>query len=129
MAPIKIHGERQHLTAHRQVPPDAIHHVCRDVLGLPEAKRFHRFIALDAEDLVHPDDKNGAYAIIEISMFEGHDKATKRRLLQRLTTTLADKVGVSAQDIEITLLETAKANWGIRGQTADELDLNYRVET
>jgi len=128
MAQIKIYGERKHLIAHRQALSDTIHQVSREVLSLPENKRFHRFIALDAEDLIHPEDRSGAYTIVEISLFEGRNGATKRRLLEQLMAMIADRVGISVQDIEITLFETPKANWGIRGQIADELKLNYKVE-
>ncbi|MBP6190480.1 MAG: tautomerase family protein, partial [Acinetobacter sp.] len=34
---------------------------------------------------------------------------------------------ISAQDVEITIFETPKSNWGIRGKNADELNLNYKV--
>lgn len=128
MAQVKIYGERGHLTARRQALSDAIHAVARDVLGLPEDKRFHRFIALDREDFIHPADRSGAYTVIEISMFEGRDPETKRNLLRRLMADLSRNLGISTQDIEITLFETPKANWGIRGKIADELTLNYTVE-
>jgi len=114
MAQIKIYGEHRHLTTHRQALSDTIHQVNREILGLPENKRFHRFIALDAADIVHPKDRSNAYTIIEMSMFEGRDATTKRRLLKQLMTTIADKVRISVQDIEITIFETPKANWGIR---------------
>jgi hypothetical protein len=32
-------------------------------------------------------------------------------------------------DLEIVILESPKANWGIRGRIGDELQLSYRVET
>jgi hypothetical protein len=31
-------------------------------------------------------------------------------------------------DVEITITETPKYNWGIRGMIGDELKLNYKVE-
>ena len=128
MAQVKIYGERGHLTAHRQALSDAIHAVNREVLGLPEEKRFHRLIALDAEDFIHPAARSGAYTVIEISMFEGRDPQTKRRLLRRLMAVLSSELGISTQDLEITIFETPKANWGIRGKVADELTLDYTVE-
>ena len=128
MAQVKIYGERGHLTTHRQALSDTIHAVNQEVLGLPEGKRFHRFIALEAADFVHPADRSGAYTVIEISMFEGRDPQTKRRLLRRLMEALSTGLGISTQDIEITIFETPKANWGIRGKVADELTLDYSVE-
>jgi 4-oxalocrotonate tautomerase family enzyme len=67
--------------------------------------------------------------LLEISMFEGREPETKRRLLERLMAAISDQIGIPVQDIEITIFETPKANWGIRGKTADKLILDYKVET
>lgn len=128
MAQVKIYGEREHLRSIRGALSDAIHAANRQVLGLPEDKRFHRFIALDADDFVYPPDRSAAYTVIEISMFEGRDPDTKKALLKALMETISRDLGISLQDIEITLFETPEANWAIRGRTGDELALSYKVE-
>ena len=128
MAQIKIYGEREHLRSIRSALSNVIHATNREILGLPEDKRFHRFIALDAEDFLYPPDRSAAYTMIEISMFEGRDPETKTALLKALMANISDRLRLSLQDIEITLFETPKANWGIRGQTGDELALSYKVE-
>jgi hypothetical protein len=38
------------------------------------------------------------------------------------------QAGISLHSLEITITETPKVNWGIRGQNAADLTLNYRVE-
>ena len=128
MAQIKIYGEREHLRSIRNALSDVIHATNREILGLPEDKRFHRFIALDAEDFLYPPDRSTAYTIIEISLFEGRDPETKKALLKALMANISDRLGLSLQDIEITLFETPKANWAIRGKTGDELALSYKIE-
>ncbi len=67
-------------------------------------------------------------SVIEISMFEGRSTETKERLIRLLFERLSEKLGISPQDIEITISETPKHNWGIRGMVGDELDLNYKAE-
>ena len=128
MAQIKVYGTRDHLSAVRGALSDIVHAANRELLGLPEEKRFHRFIALDPEDFVHPPDRGPAYTIIEISMFEGRDPATKKALLKRLMADVSEGLGIAVADIEITVFETPRANWGIRGKTGDELELSYEVE-
>ena len=128
MAQIKVYGEREHLRSIRDALSDLIHATNREILGLPEDKRFHRFIALDAEDFRYPPDRSAAYTVIEISLFEGRDPDTKTALLKALMTNISDGLGISLQDIEITLFETPRANWAIRGKTGDELALTYKVE-
>jgi hypothetical protein len=36
--------------------------------------------------------------------------------------------GITPQDLEITIFETPKHNWGFRGLPGDEHTLNYKVE-
>ncbi len=128
MAQVKVYGEKQHLRAIRETLSAIIHEVNRRVLGLPEGKRFHRFIGLEAEDFLYPPDRSAAYLILEISMFQGREPATKKALLEGLMAGISEGLGIEVEDIEITIFETPKANWGIRGRTGNELALTYDVE-
>jgi phenylpyruvate tautomerase PptA (4-oxalocrotonate tautomerase family) len=128
MAQIKIYGSAKFLNAHRVALSDAIHHCVMEALGLTADKRFHRFIPLDAADFIHPADRSERYTIIEISMFEGRSIETKKQLIRSLFTRLENQGLVPPQDLEITITETPRHNWGIRGLPADELMLNYKVE-
>ena len=127
MAQIKIYAVRESLDAYQSDLSDAIHAVMTDVLRLPMDKRFHRFMALSSEDFIFPSDRSAQYTIIEISMFEGRNLETKKRLIHSLFETIHKQVGISPQDIEITLFEPPKHQWGIRGMCGDELSLNYNV--
>jgi phenylpyruvate tautomerase PptA (4-oxalocrotonate tautomerase family) len=129
MAQIKIHAERAHIDRHRRAISDAIHASAMAALGLPEDKRFHRFIALEPADFIRPADRGPGYTVIEVSLFEGRSDAAKRAFLAALMERVPAATGVPVNDVEITLFETPRANWGIRGKVADELVLNYRVET
>jgi hypothetical protein len=44
-----------------------------------------------------------------------------------LFETFENELGISTMDLEITIFETPMHNWGIRGKSADELSLNYKV--
>ncbi len=128
MAQVKVYGEKQHLEAVRATLSAIIHRVNRRVLGLPEDKRFHRFIGLEAEDYLYPPDRSPAYLILEISLFEGREPETLKALLKALMAEIPEGLGIAVEDVEITIFETPKANWGIRGRTGDELALTYKVE-
>ncbi len=65
---------------------------------MPEAKRFHRSVE------------------------------TKKSLIRGLFARLESGCGIAPQDVEITIFETPKHNWGIRGAPGDELALDYKVE-
>lgn len=128
VAQIKVYGERKHLDRVRNRLSDILHATNCAVLGLPADKRFHRFIGLEPEGLIRPPDRSAAYLIIEISMFEGRAQETKKDLLQSLMREISEGLDMAIQDIEITIFETPRANWGIRGQTGDDLALSYKVE-
>lgn len=97
-------------------------------LQYPVEKRFHRFILLDQADFIHPSDRSDEYTIIEISIFEGRSAEAKRNLIRQLFENIHSSTGIAEQDIELTIFETPKSHWGIRGKPGDELSLNYKVD-
>jgi 4-oxalocrotonate tautomerase family enzyme len=128
MAQVVIYGQRQSIDARRRAISDAVHGAVMAALAYPADKRFHRFVALDREDFIYPDDRGEEYTIIEISMFNGRSDSAKRALIQELFTRLEAEVGIPPHSVEITITETPKVNWGIRGQNAEDLTLGYKVD-
>lgn len=129
MAQVKIYARRVHLARMREALSDAIHEVLQETLGLPADKRFQRFLALDDADLIHPPDRGDGYTIVELVMFAGRTHETKRACLRRLMKEVPAATGIPVDDLEIVILESPKAHWGIRGMVGDELQLDYKVET
>ena len=127
MAQIKIYGLRETIDENKSQISEAIHGAVIESLALPVDKRFHRFLALDEADFLFPSDRSNRYLIIEISMFEGRSIETKKRLIRALFEKL-NAQNFAPQDVEITIFETPRHNWGIRGKCGDELGLNYVVE-
>lgn len=127
MAQIKIYGLRAFIEEHRTALSDSIHDAVMGALSYPADKRFHRFISLEPDDFVFPGDRTNQYTIIEISMFEGRSVDAKKSLVRALYKNIGKSCGISANDLEVTIVETPKENWGIRGVSGDELALNYKV--
>ncbi len=127
MAQIKIFARRATIARHRTALSEAIHQAVMQALAYPARKRFHRFIGLDPEDFLHPDDRSENYLIIEISMFEGRSAEARKALIRGIFANVTEATGIAAQDVEITIFETPMANWGIRGVPGDELALGYKV--
>ncbi len=128
MSQIKIYALSSTIQQHRQQLSAAIHEALVSALSYPAEKKFQRFIALNAEDFIYPADRSQNYIIIEISMFEGRSTESKKSLMRTLFANIQAQCGIAPQDVEITIFETPKHNWGIRGQCGDELNLNYKVE-
>ncbi|MDD4350484.1 MAG: tautomerase family protein [Opitutales bacterium] len=129
MSQVKVFGRREHLQGKQQAISDVIQRALVESLGLPADKRFHRFIALDDADFLFPSDRSVANTILEISMFVGRSKDTKKQLIRALFAGFEDELGIAPNDLEITIFETPRENWGIRGLPGDELVVSYRVET
>ena len=127
MAQVKIYGLRAHLDSHAAAISDVIHSCVVEALAYPADKRFHRFIDLAPERFIFPADRGECYTILEISMFEGRSTEAKKQLINLLFQRLDAQIGIPPQSVEITIFETPKANWGIRGKPGDELALNYKV--
>ena len=128
MAQVIVYGRRTSIDARRQQLSDAIHGAVVAALDYPAEKRFHRFVGLDAADFVYPEDRGDDYTIIEVSMFEGRSTEAKRELIRQLFDRIAAEVGIAPHSVEITITETPKVNWGIRGVNAEDLALGYRVD-
>lgn len=128
MAQVIVYGRRTSIDARRQQLSDAIHGAVVAALDYPAEKRFHRFVGLDAADFVYPEDRGDDYTIIEVSMFEGRSTEAKRELIRQLFDRIAAEVGIAPHSVEVTITETPKVNWGIRGVNAEDLALGYRVD-
>ncbi len=127
MSQIKIYGIKDRLDPIKAALSTIIHSCMMEALGLPSDKKFHRFFPMNKEDFYFPSERTEAYTIIEISMFEGRTMETKKQLLALLFEKINSQLSIAPQDIEITIFETPKHNWGIRGLPGDELALNYKV--
>ena len=128
MPQIKIYGLQKNIEPKRFALSHAIHAALMESIGTPNNKRFQRFIILDAENFIYPSDRTTDYTIIEISMFEGRSVEAKKNLIRTLYQKIAETTEIKPQDLEITIFETPRCNWGIRGIPGDELKLNYQVD-
>ena len=126
---ILIYGIKERLNPIKAELSDVIHQTMSEVLGLPEDKRAHRFIPMNAEDFYAPGGRSAAYTVIEINLMQGREVTTKKALIKTLFTNIEAKLGIAPIDIEITLHEQPPHCWGFRGMTGDEArDLNYKVK-
>ena len=67
--------------------------------------------------------------LIEISMFLGRTKDTKKKLYQTIVNSLEINGLIEKEKILITLNEQPVENWGVRGGIpADEIDLGFNVK-
>lgn len=125
---IVIYGNREHLDPIKARLSDVIHACMQTTLGLPEGKRAHRFMPMDAEDFYRPEGRTEAYTVIEINMMEGRHPETQKALIHALFSEIEKTLKIDPVDIEITIHEQPDHCWGFRGMTGDEARLDYKVK-
>ncbi|MCA5894978.1 tautomerase family protein [Isoptericola sp. NEAU-Y5] len=125
MVQVKVYGNRSVWGERRPEVSDALHAALVGAWRIPEDKRFHRFLLLDDGDLVAP--RSAEYLMIEIVAFAGRSREAKRELVRRMYDDVAPALGISADDLELVVIESPAESWGIRGRSGDELTLNYTV--
>jgi 4-oxalocrotonate tautomerase family enzyme len=128
VAQIKIYGIGAELNPIKTKLSEVIHSCVVEALQFPADKRAHRFFPLDAADFFYPAGRSPRYTIIEISMFEGRSVEAKKRLIRLLFERIQAEFGISPEDVEVTITETPKHNWGFRGLPGDEIGLNYKID-
>ncbi len=128
MAQIKIYGLVEHLDPVKAQLSEVIHSCVVEVLDLPVDKRFHRFFPMDVSNCFFPPDRSVQYTIIEISMFEGRSIERKKQLIRLLFERIQRDCAIAPLDVEITIVESPRSHWGIRGLPGDEIGLPYRIE-
>jgi len=127
MGQVKIYGVREHLLPIRNKLSDVLHGCFVKAFKYPQDKRIHRFFYLDQEDFIYSRERSNRYTIVEISLFEGRTAEAKKNFYQLIFDQFEDELGISANDVEITLTETPLHNWCIRGKAGDEQTFNYNV--
>ncbi len=127
MPQVKIFGLKSKLAPNKSKVSEVIHSTLVSELKLPIDKKFQRFFLFEKDDFYFSPDRSDSYTIIEISMFEGREDNTKRQIIKKLYKKFQSELQITANDLEITIFETPKYNWGIRGEIGDELNLNYNV--
>lgn len=128
MAQVKVYAMASNLGMCRAKLSEVVHSCLVEALGLPEDKCFQRFFPLTEGDFVFPGNRSSRYTILEIILFTGRTAETKKALIRLLFVRFATELNYDPNDLEITLIEVPRENWGIRGLLGDELGLAYEVE-
>ncbi|MFN3550792.1 MAG: tautomerase family protein [Endomicrobiia bacterium] len=58
--------------------------------------------------------------IIKIEMWEGRDKDTKKKLVEKLTQTVCEVLNCPKNLVTIVIYDIPKYNWGLEGELASE---------
>lgn len=126
MGQFKVYGRRSEWLDRREALSDHLHAALVSAWQFPQEKRFQRFLWLDDDDLVAPG-RGDAYLIVELLAFTGRSPEAKRELVRQVYDRVCGGLDLPVDDLELVIVESPPANWGIRGMGGDELTLGYPV--
>jgi phenylpyruvate tautomerase PptA (4-oxalocrotonate tautomerase family) len=116
-------------TSYKKSLMEGVHNALVKSLKIPETDRFQRLYELDDEFFERPPDRSDQATIIEIVMFPGRKRDTKRDLYQNIVENLEKNPGINGYDIMIVLKEPPLENWGIKGGIpADEINFDFKIK-
>ena len=100
---------------------DAVHRALV-ASGVPDKDRFHRVLALGADDFrfdpEYPDlrsPRTGDFVLIEILLSVGRSVKVKRKILADLMAALAQAPGLDPENVMVCFKETQWENWSFGG--------------
>lgn len=108
--------------AYRHAVSNAVHRALVEIVGIPEADKFHLITEVDRENLVYDPSfldihRTDDLVIVQITLRIGRSRDTRVRLHDRIARLLAERPGVRPEDVFITLVENDYADWSVgRGE-------------
>lgn len=96
-------------------------------IRIPEHDRDIRITEYPPHAFAPPPGRGPHYTIIEISMFSGRSVDAKRRLYAALARGLA-AFGIGPADLKVLIHDVPRENWGLRGLSAIDIELGFKVE-
>jgi len=56
--------------------------------------------------------------VVRIDLWKGREKETKKKLIKKVTSAVADAIGCPIEAVQVIINEVEKDNWGIGGTPA-----------
>lgn len=110
---------------HKKKINDAIHESLMIHFNTKDWDYNQRTNEYSPEEWTIPDGRTDNYVLIEICVFPGRSKETKKNLYAEIVNRL-EAIAIMKEDVFIALQEQPMENWGIRGGIpADDVDLGY----
>jgi phenylpyruvate tautomerase PptA (4-oxalocrotonate tautomerase family) len=106
---------------------NAVHASFVSAFKIPEGDFNQKIDEYDKNNWKIPSGKSDNYVRIEVYVFPGRTRETKKKLYGEIVANL-EKIGIKREDVIMALLEIPMENWAIRGGIcADEVDLGYKT--
>jgi phenylpyruvate tautomerase PptA (4-oxalocrotonate tautomerase family) len=117
---VRIEIKKGKSKEHKKAILNSIHDALIKSVKIKDTHIFQRIYELDEDSLEVPKSKTSNITLVEIIMFRGRTKETKKALYKAITNNLASNPKIEENDITIVLIETPLENWMIDGKQQGE---------
>lgn len=96
---------------------DVVYEAMRAVAGVPEDDRFQVFTRHEHGEIIYPEKGylgvrySPDLVVIQITWNAGRSVEVKKQFYRMVADGVAEKAGISQQDVFINIVEVAKENW------------------
>lgn len=125
---VRISLNRTASEDHRHRVGDCVHRAMMDAIKVPEGDRFQIVTEHDGDIVYDPAflgiERTAGIVIVQITLAAGRSSEVKTGLYKRIVELLSEELDVRPQDVFISLLEVAPANFSFgngEAQFADAL--------
>jgi 4-oxalocrotonate tautomerase family enzyme len=125
---VKIEIVKGKTKEYKKIFLQTVHDALMNTLNIPDDDRFQRIYEIEEEDFERNATKTDKFSIIELTLFPGRSKEVKRNVIKEIIRLLGERLNISPADIFIIINEPVLDNWGMRGDQASELGLNYKKD-
>ena len=107
---------------------DAIQQAMVETLGVPERDRFHIFSEHDVNRFIFDRhyldvERSDRFVFVQVTLSAGRADEAKQAFYARLAELLSATIGLRREDLAISLVENARADWSFGNGLASYLVL------
>lgn len=117
---VKVEMIKGNTKEYKQNYLQAIHEALMTTLSIPDEDRFQRLYEIDRDNFEINSTKTDKFSIIELTLFPGRSKETKRNVIKEITAVLGERLNIQPSDIFIIINEPSLDNWGMGGAQASD---------
>lgn len=125
---VKIEIIKGHPKEYKAALLQSVHDGLVSALSIPDDDRCQRLYELDGDLFECSPGKTDKFTMIELTLFPGRSARIKRDIISEITRLLGERLGIDPSDVFITMNEPPLENWGLRGNQASEMGLDYKRE-
>ena len=122
---VKVEIKKGHTKEYKKTILQSIHEALVNSLSIPDDDRIQRLYEIDNDYFELNEYKTDKFTLIELTFLPGRSKEMKKNAIEEITRLLEERLQIPPSDVYIIINEPTLDNWGIRGNQASDMGLQY----